>query len=128
MRRRFLLPLLLLSAAACTTAGAATSRPRTNSAVLTTDELKATQHLSMLALIRAERPHWLRTSVTSVRGSQGGIIVYQDNLKLGSVDLLEMIRPATVYSARYFSPSEAEGRFGVGHESGVIQILTVPGR
>ena len=118
---------LLLAALGCTTSGAGVTPPR-NSSVITADELRASPHQSLLAMIRAERPHWLRTTQTTIRGEPAAVTVYQDNFRLGGVEVLEMFRPATLYSAQYYSASEAEGRYGVGHEGGVIHIRSTPPR
>ena len=120
--------MLLLTAAACSTAGATGARPRKNNAILTTEELRASPHPTLLAMIRAERPHWLRSTQTTITNQPDTVIVYQDNFRLGGAQLLEMFRPATVYSVQYYSASEAEGRYGAGHEGGVIHIRSTPPR
>ena len=126
--RRLAFSLLLLSAAACSTSGSAAARPRKNRAVLTAEELRASPHPTLLALIQAERPHWLRTTQTTITNRPDTVMVYQDNFRLGGVALLAMFRPATVYSVQYYSASDANGRFGAGHDGGVINVRTTPPR
>lgn len=127
--RRIACSLLLLAAgAACSTSGANAARPRKNSAVITTEELRSSPHPTLLAMIRAERPHWLRTTQTTITNRPDTVMVYQDNFRLGGVALLEMFRPATIYSVQYFSASDANGRYGAGHEGGVINVRTTPPR
>lgn len=126
--RRFAYSMLVLIALGCSTSGAGVARPRRNSAVISTEELRASPHPSLLAMIRADRPHWLRTMQITIGGSPAAVTVYQDNFRLGGIELLEMFRPATLYSVQYYSASEAEGRYGVGHEGGVIHIRSAPPR
>ena|SRR5687767_10365050 len=126
--RRFAYSMLLMTVLGCSTSGAGVARPRKNSAVITTEELHSSPHPSLLALIRADRPNWLRNTQTTIRGGPASVTVYQDNFRLGGIELLEMFRPATLYSVQYYSASEAEGRYGVGHEGGVIHIRSAPPR
>ena len=126
--RAFTCSLMLLTAGGCSTSGATGARPRKNSAVISTEELRSSPHPSLLAMIRADRPNWLRATQTSIRGGPASVTVYQDNFRLGGVELLEMFRPGTLYSVQFYTASEAEGRYGVGHEGGVIHIRSTPPR
>jgi hypothetical protein len=53
------------------------------------------------------------------------LIVYLDNMRLGTINELHNIPSAGVLGIRYYTPAEANYRWGVGHSHGAIQVLTV---
>ena len=55
------------------------------------------------------------------------LVVWIDNNRAGGVDLLAQMQISNVRMVQYFTPSEAESRFGTGNSSGAIQIITVAG-
>ena len=61
----------------------------------------------------------------SAPGASGGIQVYLDGSRVGSVDELKKIRPLDVYSIRRYNGTEAQARFGIGHSAGAIVVSTM---
>jgi hypothetical protein len=53
------------------------------------------------------------------------LIIYLDNMRLGTVGELHNIPSAGVLGIRYYTPAEANYRWGAGHAHGAIQVLTV---
>jgi len=53
------------------------------------------------------------------------LIVYLDNMRLGTVGELRNLPTTGVVAIRYYDPSQANLRWGAGHSHGAIQVLTV---
>ncbi len=76
-------------------------------------------------LVQTLRPVWLRRrGATSVNDLYEGIVVYLDNGRLGGIESLREIAAASVGTVRFFDPAAANYRFGQGHVSGAIQVVT----
>ncbi len=75
--------------------------------------------------LRSLRPMWFRTSPSAIHPSaESGLQVYLDGVRLGGLETLRQIRVASVVVVRYFTPSEAEARFGGGNLQGAILVTT----
>jgi hypothetical protein len=89
---------------------------------------EAQKDLTVLQVIRQVRPHFLGGTpsvATSGRGQtmqSAGLMVYVDDSRLGGVSTLGEIRMREIVEARYLPPTEASGRYGLGHDGGVIAI------
>lgn len=53
------------------------------------------------------------------------LVIYLDNMRLGTLSELHNIPAAGVLGVRYYTPAEANYRWGAGHAHGAIQVLTV---
>ena len=53
------------------------------------------------------------------------MVVYLDNIKLGTISELRRLPIVGVTSIRYYEPAEANYLWGTGHTHGAIQVLTV---
>jgi hypothetical protein len=53
------------------------------------------------------------------------LIVYLDNMRLGTIGELRNLPTTGVVAIRYYDPSQANLRWGTGHTHGAIQVLTV---
>lgn len=78
------------------------------------------------ALIRRLRPAWLRargqTSFTS--GAASYPIVYIDEVRHGGLPTLHRIPTAEILRLEFYSTADATTRWGTGHPSGVINVVT----
>jgi len=76
--------------------------------------------------VRALRPAWLmrRGPTTLMPQNEGALIVYVDGHRFGNAESLRQFVPTGVNSVRYFSPTDAEARFGPGHLHGAIEVIT----
>jgi hypothetical protein len=120
-------PMLALAIAACATSAASPRPARSSSTVIGTEELAAATQSNLLDVIQALRPHWLRPQTTTMT-SGGEIVVYIESQRLGGPEALRQFHPSAAAQVRYFSPSEAQLRFGLGNLSGAIQIMPRTGR
>lgn len=79
-------------------------------------------------LVERLRPSMLRFRHYSARESSSaavlGPVVYVDDVRLGAPDLLRTVMRASVREIRFLNASDATTRFGTGHMSGAIQVLT----
>lgn len=53
------------------------------------------------------------------------LIVYLDNMRMGTISELHNIPSTGVLAVRYYTAAEANYRWGPGHAHGAIQVLTV---
>jgi hypothetical protein len=114
-------------------AGATADRPspsqRRTGNVITADELSRIAATSLDDAVRALRPNWLRNAPSTIRpDAEGTVVIYLDRVRLGGPESLRQINPMQVSEVRYYSPSEAELRFGPGHLHGAIEVTTARGR
>jgi hypothetical protein len=123
------LSVLLLAGCASGTGGASgpsTSVARRDPNLITAEEIASRQSQTLYDAVRALRPAWLmrRGPTTLMPQNEGALIVYVDGHRFGSAESLRQFVPNGVQSVRYFSPSDAEARFGPGHLHGAIEVIT----
>ena len=115
----------LLAAAACASAG---QHPGSSSDenVITSEELRAAPVTDLGSYIRSHRPRWLqRNYQLSFNETQiQNVVVFLDDIQHGGPDALATFSTNAAQEVRYYTPSEAEARFGVGNGNGVIQIVS----
>jgi hypothetical protein len=132
------LVIALLAVAGLQATAEAQSRSRPDRCRLTSEEIRAQPASSVHDLIKAKRANWL-----SVRGSAsfetrasvdpwGGksmtvpvepvIVVYVDEIKLGSAEILRSMSTEDVESIERLDAASATQRFGTGHDHGAILI------
>ncbi len=117
------------SAGSGTTADRPAPAQRYNANVITAAELSRISATSLEEAVRALRPTWLRNAPSTIRpGAEGTVVIYLDRVRLGGPENLRQINPMQVSEVRYYSPSEAELRFGPGHLHGAIEVTTARGR
>ena len=129
---------LLLALVSVQSSAEAQSRATSDRNKLTSEEIRARPASSVHDLIKAKRANWL-----SVRGSAsfgtrasvdpwGGkpmsvpvepvIVVYVDEIKLGSAEILRSMSTEDVESIERLDAASATQRFGTGHDHGAILI------
>lgn len=100
-----------------------------NANLITLEEIEAAHQPDLFDVVRALRPNWLRPySATVQNGQDTGVSVYVDNQRVGGVEVLRDMTSTTATGLRYYSPSEAQSRFGLGNLQGVIQVTMSRGR
>jgi ABC-type phosphate transport system substrate-binding protein len=133
MHLRSAMPLALALLTACgggagTAATAeATTPQRRDANVISEEELRAVTSSSVYDAIRRLRPAWRLQPLptTALLGqSEGQLMVYVDGARFGNAESLRQMQPSGVLSIRFYSPSEAEARFGPGHLKGAIEVVT----
>jgi hypothetical protein len=127
------LPLTTMAIVWACCSGGATSQsgsrepaPARRSDVVTMEELERASSTSTLYdALRNLRPNWFRRNPTTLRPqAEGDIVVYLDQSRLGGPEALRTIAVSSVTAVRYYNPSEAQSRFGLGHLHGAIQVIT----
>jgi hypothetical protein len=78
-------------------------------------------------LIQRLRPAMLRPRTVALRGRTGGPVspvAYRDGIRLTDLQALRTIARDEVYEIRFLSAAEATTRWGIGHASGAILVVT----
>jgi hypothetical protein len=120
---------LLLAACASGSGGAArtsASVARRDPNLITAEEIAAKPGPTLYDVVRALRPAWMmRNRPTALMPqNEGELIVYVDGTRYGNIESLRQFVPNAVQTVRYYSPSDAEARFGPGHLHGAIEVIT----
>ncbi len=116
--------------AACSGNAARQSRdaaPSHDSDLIVAEELAITNGSTAYDAVRQLRPTWImRSRPTAVlQRNQALLIVYVDGVRYAAgIESLRLLPLRSVASLRYFSPGNAEARFGAGHLLGAIEVLT----
>jgi hypothetical protein len=91
------------------------------------DELRAFGGSNLYDALRSLRPRWFRPQGPRFDPREPeGPVVYLDGRRFGTLRALGLISVRTVVVARFYSPSEAQGRFGPGHLQGAIDVTSGP--
>ncbi len=116
----------LAAAAACASTGQRPGEPRRDENLITAEELRAVPPTNLSEYIQSHRPRWLERNYAPVLTAARvqGVVVYVDNQEYGGADVLRTMSTRGVREVRYYSPSEAQARFGPGYINGVIQVVT----
>lgn len=114
--------------AGCASAGASEAgapRARQDQQLITRDVIVGTQYTNMFEVVQSLRSNWLRPKTgANATGRAEELVVYLDNQRIGGVDELRRIVPASVQTARYFDAIAASARWGMDHGAGAIVIVT----
>jgi len=103
------------------------SNMRRNADVITQTEMETCGALDPYEALVKLRPGWLRPKVRLglVGGRDGIPVVYAQNMRLGTVQELSGLRIEGIQEIRYVNPMDATTRWGMGHTSGVIELIWV---
>jgi hypothetical protein len=124
---RVLIAAAVAAAAACASGG---QRPGAASggdqSVISSQELRESTVPNLLEYIRARRPRWLERNYAAVMRPERvtTVAVFLDNQPFGGPDALAQFPLSSAQEVRYFTPSDAQMRFGPGYINGVIQIIS----
>lgn len=124
--RTFIVASLLAVAVGCAPRQPSTdTTPRSDRNLLTTDQLRGQTYQNAYEAIQALRSTWLKPRGSDSFNSPSVVVVYLDNVKLGGVETLQSLQLSTIQFIRHYDASAANARWGVGHASGAIQVITV---
>jgi hypothetical protein len=121
----FVAPFVLASACSAGRSTPGDAVPHGDYSILTADQLNAQVYHNAYDAVEALRTNWLRPRGPDSFTSPSAVVVYLDNEKLGGVELLRGIQLLNVLVIRHYDAATANARWGVGHASGVIQVLTM---
>jgi hypothetical protein len=119
--------LVLAATAACASNGSGGAGERRRSSELTQDEIRGSHANTVHELVQALRPGWLRVRGTTSLQEQGAVVVYINNVRSGTPEVLRQVRPDAVESIRYLDELQASSRYGTGHAHGVIEVTLIAG-
>ena len=131
MRRTTLLvaSLVALAQSACAPrARSSTAEQRFDRSLLTREELATRRTDNMYIVISALRPNWIVTpmgaSGVGSTAATAAVRVFLDGREYGGVEVLRSMGAETVETARYYSTTQAQSKFGFRVESPVIELVT----
>ncbi len=118
--------LLLAASAGGAAAQTPARKPRRDPNLITAEEIASKSAQTLYDAVRALRPAWMmRARPTALMPqNEGGLLVYVDGTRFGNIETLRQLVPGIAQAVRYYSPSEAEARFGPGHLNGAIEVFT----
>ena len=143
-RGRLIAAGLLSLAAACAGSGQGSGRVGAGGRdMILPDQIAASTAVDAYSLVQSLRPHWLRVR-DNARGAEvqvatrngegeastgqgyeaGSVNVYLNNARMGPVDALRQIPLAGVRYIQYFTPAQANLRWGAGNANGAILVST----
>ena len=125
-RNRVLALFVLAGAIGCASAG--TNSPRNNQNVITQQELAAAGSGNAYDVIRRLRPNFFasRGEITLGNAQTTSTLpnVYVDGLSYGDINSLKNIDSQQMAEVRMYAAWEAQTKFGLGNNAGVIAITT----
>lgn len=127
--RRILLTVGLTAVlGGCASATGGSSGTSSNRNVLTRSELMETNAPSVYDAVRRLRPRWLRPRGFTTTGTDASLLadipVYRDGVRAGGLEMLETMEITSVVEVHYISATDATTRWGTGHRSGAIEVIT----
>jgi hypothetical protein len=113
----------------------AAGTPKRDRSTISADDMKSLDLSNLYDVIQRLHPEWLvqrsnpsmsggSRSRGSAASSDPSIQVYMDMQHAGNIDMLKQIPINAASALKYYSPSEAEAKFGTGNSNSVIQVLT----
>ena len=107
--------------------GSGQAAPRPSSNLVTAEEIQRHGSQNLEEILKILRPTWFRVQPTRVTGGAAiidPIVVYVDGHRMGGVGHLRDVPVSVVIQVRYYSASEAQGRFGLDNLQGAIDVVT----
>lgn len=98
--------------------------PNYDPTVLSGDQLANAHYLTLYDMIEALRPNWLKARGRDSIYNPTSVLVYLDDNKFGEVGTLRSINPTSVRYVHFLDGLAASARWGVGHGSGVILVVS----
>lgn len=124
MRRDIHIVLILpvLFVLGCASAASSSGEGRSDPNVLTQAQID--RYSNVYQAVQTLRSQWFRVRSPPDFDSAGSVVVYRDNLRAGGLEALQRMPTVGVEEVRYFPPIAASQRWGLGHENGVIHVLS----
>jgi hypothetical protein len=97
--------------------GPTTARQQANR--ITEEEVRTGPQTNAYDLVQGLRSQWLRP-----RGPGSQVMVYLDGVPVGGTEELRRFNVADIIGLEFMDPIDAMSRYGMGHENGVINILS----
>ena len=118
--RDALLIFVIAALTACATTGEGTTSYDPN--LIALEEIEASIHENAYDIVQSLRSRWLLTRTSmSIRSGPGSVQIYVDHVRQGS---LRSIPKSIIQEIRFYPPTEAQARWGAGHQQGAIEVIT----
>ena len=114
-----------LLVAACASSGTSRTRSRSDSSLITREQIDEHHFTNAYDAVAALHSNWLNSKGTDSFQSPSQIRVYVDNTFVGGIDTLRQIDANTIRGIRHYTGVQATARWGMDHGQGVIQVTTV---
>ena len=114
-----------LLVAACASSGTSGTRSRSDSSLITREQIDEHHFTNAYDAVAALHSNWLNSKGTDSFQSPSQIRVYVDNTFVGGIDTLRQIDANTIRGIRHYNGVQATARWGMDHGQGVIQVTTV---
>ena len=95
--------------------------------LVTAEEIQRHGGPNLLEVLRNLRPTWFRQKPTTMGGREitmDPVVAYLDGRRMGTIGNLQDIPVGAVIQVRYYTASEAQGRFGLDNLQGAIDVTT----
>jgi hypothetical protein len=123
---------LLLTGCASGSANPIRAPQMRNQQAMDREEIRGTQYTNMYDVINSLRGNWLRVKGPDSFGKPTRLQIYLDGQRLSNVDdstspfgeELRTLNPVNIESVRYFDAVQASARWGAGHGSGAIALIS----
>lgn len=125
--------LIVLFMVGCASSGETRDRERRDRNLITKEEIESVRASNMYDVIDRLRPRWLtaRAPMRSFTG-ETDILVFQDDVRLGTIEVLRRISPESILSVQYLDSSTASSTLsGISrgrHLAGAILLTSVTRR
>ncbi|HZD05161.1 MAG TPA: hypothetical protein VE173_09585, partial [Longimicrobiales bacterium] len=97
--------------------------------LITAEDIRGLDVQTAYELVQRLQPQWLTsrgpTSLTNAAPTVAS--VYLDSVEVGDIEYLKGLNVTAIREMRYYAPGEASVRFGMGHQRGVIDVITERG-
>ena len=122
----FLLAVLGLFTAACSSSGQGSSRGGSGAITLEMINDLSSSAPDAYSVVDRLRPQWLRSrGAASLQNPRPEYpVVYLDGTRWGPVESLREIHSNSVSEIRFISATQATNRFGTGHMAGAILVAS----
>ena len=116
--------LVWLAAGACASGTPGAGPAPRSSRVISRAELDRAPGTSVFDAVRQLRPTWLNRPLTPSGSGTNPIMAYVDGQQYGTADELRNVPTEQVERIEFISATDATTRFGTGHASGAILVIT----
>jgi len=124
-----------LVACASTVSSGSSSRPSGRSDVITAEQMRETQATNLYEAVQRLHPEWMlqrnastMSGATSRKGSGNvEVQIFMGGQHVGGTDMLRQLPLTEAGSLHFYTPAQAESKFGTGYPNGVIEVLP-PGK
>lgn len=116
--------LVMVLLAGCLGTPSGESGPRRGGDVISREQIVASTSRNAYDVVQGLRPQWLRPRGTFSFETASEVVLYVDAVRSGTVEDLRTLPSETVEYIQWLDPASATQRWGTGHASGVVLVVT----